>query len=253
MNHSFGGGVFFEKVGLDLDEEEYFDEIKESGRKPLGDDLWQLYSIYESLKGGDYKFVKNNDKNIRWLKNFIEMLEYDEDEYDEDEEDFEERKNPIKGGMGDKLNPEDVDKEQLEMGIKVEKEHTDDEEIAMDIALDHLSEDPEYYSKLARMEKNRIKVDEQKEIGYYDKYLDGYLYWASKNGKWEVYRTSTRVEGKYGISAVNNDSLINYNANVDKDGRVFWDFPERVPEYVKGIARLLAKEIISKGFPIQGI
>ena len=40
----------------------------------------------------------------------------------------------------------------LEAGIKVEKEHTDSVEKAESIAKDHLSEDPEYYTKLAKME-----------------------------------------------------------------------------------------------------
>lgn len=43
---------------------------------------------------------------------------------------------------------------QLDMGIKVEKEHTTDEKIAKEIALDHLGEDPEYYTKLIKMEKS---------------------------------------------------------------------------------------------------
>lgn len=42
---------------------------------------------------------------------------------------------------------------QLHKGINVEKEHTTHENIAREIALDHLSEDPHYYDKLAKMEK----------------------------------------------------------------------------------------------------
>jgi hypothetical protein len=44
----------------------------------------------------------------------------------------------------------DVDKEELKKGIKVEKEHTTDIKTATRIALDHLSEDPKYYTKLAK-------------------------------------------------------------------------------------------------------
>lgn len=46
------------------------------------------------------------------------------------------------------LAPWQIDREQLEMGIEVELEHTSDEEIARKIALDHLAEDPRYYTKL---------------------------------------------------------------------------------------------------------
>jgi len=41
---------------------------------------------------------------------------------------------------------------QLEMGLKVEMEHTEDMDVAKKIALDHLAEDPHYYTKLAKME-----------------------------------------------------------------------------------------------------
>jgi hypothetical protein len=44
---------------------------------------------------------------------------------------------------------EDFEKE-LKAGISVEMEHTEDPETAKRIALDHLSEDPEYYEKLAK-------------------------------------------------------------------------------------------------------
>jgi hypothetical protein len=42
---------------------------------------------------------------------------------------------------------------QLKIGIKVEQEHTTNPEIAREIALDHLWEDPKYYTKLTKMEK----------------------------------------------------------------------------------------------------
>ena len=42
-----------------------------------------------------------------------------------------------------------VDPVQLSKGTRVEMEHTDDPKKAQKIALDHLAEDPAYYSKLA--------------------------------------------------------------------------------------------------------
>lgn len=41
---------------------------------------------------------------------------------------------------------------QLTKGTKVEKEHTSDEQIAREIALDHLSEFPDYYDRLKKVE-----------------------------------------------------------------------------------------------------
>lgn len=47
----------------------------------------------------------------------------------------------------------DYDPEQLQKGIKIEHEHTDNSAIAEIIAKHHLAEDPNYYSKLEKMEK----------------------------------------------------------------------------------------------------
>ena len=43
-------------------------------------------------------------------------------------------------------------KDELTKGIQVEMEHTNDSDIATEIALDHLWEDPEYYTKLKTIE-----------------------------------------------------------------------------------------------------
>ena len=48
--------------------------------------------------------------------------------------------------------------DQLTMGIKEELEHTGDEAVAREIALDHLKEDPYYYTKL----KNAMSADDDK-------------------------------------------------------------------------------------------
>jgi len=64
-----------------------------------------------------------------------------------------EHKDKLPGGLGDKKKPKDFDQKQLAMGIKVEMEHTNDKTIAQEIAIDHLSEDPKYYTKLKTIEK----------------------------------------------------------------------------------------------------
>jgi hypothetical protein len=50
-----------------------------------------------------------------------------------------------------KVDVEELTKEFLK-GIKVEMEHTDDKSKASEIAMDHLAEDPKYYSKLKKIE-----------------------------------------------------------------------------------------------------
>jgi hypothetical protein len=50
--------------------------------------------------------------------------------------------------------------QQLVKGIKVEMEHTDDIEVAKEIAMDHLAEDPNYYTKLKRIEEAKEEATE---------------------------------------------------------------------------------------------
>jgi hypothetical protein len=76
--------------------------------------------------------------------------------------------NPIKGGIGDKLDYKDVDQNELAEGINIEQEHvknSDDDEDkkrvkAADIAMDHLEEDEKYYTHLDEMER---KAKEEKK------------------------------------------------------------------------------------------
>jgi sulfur carrier protein ThiS len=68
-------------------------------------------------------------------------------------------KDKISGGLADDKQPRQFDKKKLEAGIKVEMEHTSDRSIAKEIAMDHLTEDPDYYEKLKTIEKqDRLEV-----------------------------------------------------------------------------------------------
>lgn len=66
----------------------------------------------------------------------------------------------IPGGKGDKAKPSDFNLKQVLQGILVELEHTKDEMKALEISLDHLSEDPEYYTKLKKVHKENSETDE---------------------------------------------------------------------------------------------
>jgi hypothetical protein len=71
--------------------------------------------------------------------------------------------NNISGGLSEKLTISDIAKkhkvsrskiiDQLKLGLGVEVEHTDDPRVAMEISMDHLYEDPLYYTKLKKLEK----------------------------------------------------------------------------------------------------
>lgn len=51
-----------------------------------------------------------------------------------------------------------VDPAELRLGIRIEMEHTEDREVARQIALDHLVEDPKYYTHLSEMERKYEKA-----------------------------------------------------------------------------------------------
>ena len=64
-------------------------------------------------------------------------------------------------------------KEELTKGVKVEMEHTNDVRKAAEIAKDHLWEDLDYYTKLAKIEKtNEISEASQSGTGYSNQTLD---------------------------------------------------------------------------------
>lgn len=58
--------------------------------------------------------------------------------------------NNLLGGVGDNTPSHSVDPVQLSLGVQIEMEHTNDHEIAQEIAMDHLTEDPQYYTKLVK-------------------------------------------------------------------------------------------------------
>lgn len=81
----------------------------------------------------------------------------------------------LPGGKADGKKPSDFDSKQLAMGIRHEMEHTNSKAVAREIAMDHLAEDPEYYTKLKDMDKyDRVDVeaDGKKELDYGIEELD---------------------------------------------------------------------------------
>lgn len=60
------------------------------------------------------------------------------------------RRERLPGGVAAGKRPTDFDPRQLRAGTAVELEHTPNRAIAQEIAMDHLTEDPRYYTKLCR-------------------------------------------------------------------------------------------------------
>lgn len=57
----------------------------------------------------------------------------------------------IPGGRAAGRRPRDFNRRQLRAGTRIEMEHTPNRAVAREIAMDHLTEDSRYYSKLCRM------------------------------------------------------------------------------------------------------
>jgi len=70
--------------------------------------------------------------------------------------------NELEGGMADDASLGDFCPKQLAMGLEVEMEHTDDPKVALEIAMDHLTELPDYYTHLDKME-TEAGVEEPKQ------------------------------------------------------------------------------------------
>lgn len=65
----------------------------------------------------------------------------------------------LPGGLADDKTPKDFDPHLLEQGTLIELEHTKDKELAKEIAMDHLTEDSEYYIKLRKIEGGKATGD----------------------------------------------------------------------------------------------
>lgn len=124
-------------------------------------DVKQRYAVANSYWD---RRNKVNEEEHKMISEFLEEL----NKIDES----------VKEGISGTMTPEEIAKKhsvsiekinkQLEKGIEVEKEHTEDEKKAERIALDHLFEIPDYYDRLAKMEKGALKEDTVK----------------TKSGKW---------------------------------------------------------------------
>jgi hypothetical protein len=94
-------------------------------------------------------------------------------------------KNSIKGGKADKMSAEEIAKKfnvsvdkikaQIKKGVDIEIEHTGDKEKATEIAMDHLTEFPDYYDRLEKMENKAKKELKFKNESLVKKLVRKYL------------------------------------------------------------------------------
>ncbi len=116
------------------------------------------------------------------------------------------------GGKGDKMTLNKLAKKhgvsllnitsQFDMGVEVEREHTNDLKKAIEIALDHLTEDPKYYSKLSKIEAHEGPQTPSKRAFAQDLQKDKDYIEFKKRAK---YKDDRGVEFSFGIPNVTSD------------------------------------------------
>jgi hypothetical protein len=123
------------------------------------------------------------------------------------------KESKIPGGLSQGMSLSDIAKkhkvslgdltDEFKKGYKVEREHTTDTDIAKEIAMDHLFEDPKYYTKLKKIEETIQKVD----------------------NKWVVYRKTggeklgtheTYEEALKQLREIELDKFKNINSKIDE-------------------------------------
>ena len=97
--------------------------------------------------GTERKKTKKAHKKTIKLSEEQEMdNDNDSETIDQLSQDKEQVGDMLQGGLADDKSPKDFDYDQVLMGLEVEKEHSDNPMVALEIVLDHLTEDPQYYS-----------------------------------------------------------------------------------------------------------
>lgn len=202
--------------------------------------------------------IKSNPTNQEYLK-ALDMAKNMRSKY------IHENKNTIKGGKADKMSVEDIAKKfnvsvkkieaQLKKGVKIEMEHTKDKEKATEIAMDHLSEFPDYYDRIEKMEKEAKKewtINENKTLIKFllreninNRY--NYLAWKRKNVTIRGISDTPNEQGFNGGGAVFGDGLytafLSNRALARKYGKVFF-VVNAIPKNAKVVKTFNDAEIV---------
>ena len=128
------------------------------GDPRMKDRRWQIDPYYDDHKTFSkiQKPIKKQkpmpDNKFKYINEFDKYTDTEHNDWDVSYREFYEHLtedvDSLVGGIGDVTAPSNVNTKELSIGVQVEMEHTNDEKIANEIAMDHLTEDPEYYSKL---------------------------------------------------------------------------------------------------------
>lgn len=141
--YSLKQGTAFELIGGEWDvsitDDEATSTAKPVKRQVLGDSECIIFEDSKGRKWAQTETIARNRNNKRALKQHMLQAQEKSDCVCLG-------KTSKKAGKKEK----DFDKKSIAAGVKVELEHTDDIEIAKRIAMDHLTEDKDYYVKLIK-------------------------------------------------------------------------------------------------------
>lgn len=171
--------------GYDIMKNAKWQELVERGADKNYDYSEQVF-IDETAKSREDN-IKRFNEYTRYTKDYLKSAEKDlakriqrVEEFTKNElSDNIEKSEKIKGGLADGETVEELAAhhktsvkkiyDEIEIGKKVEMEHTDDPEEALEITMDHLWEIPDYYTRLAKMEKeakeDKLEKGKRAEIG----------------------------------------------------------------------------------------
>lgn len=132
-------------------------------------------------------------------------------------------KNKLVGGKSDNMSIKDIAdkfdvptsqiKNQIKKGLEVEKEHTNDIEKAKEVAMDHLTELPNYYDELNKMEKKASKDIKPSEVNETTKNLIRRLIRENFN---DIFK-KLKIENKNTLPKIPSDNVFkNKVTNIDK-------------------------------------
>lgn len=143
----------------------------------------------------------------------------------------------LPGGVGRRRHPSDFDADELQRGIQVEQEHlvgssfTDEEkhDLAQEIAMDHLSEIPDYYTRLDHMEgEAKTAAVIKAPAGWTTtQHPNGQITYEDPSGTVRVKDTRRVHPLRYQVMRYEQPTIM-VEGRLQESGRPTWlDYPER--------------------------
>ena len=177
------GKILGDKINQ-ISKTNYNNLIKKTAMKLFRDGLTAMNETEypESLEIG--KEFKTSGKYPKTKKNRINKTaigESDENNLDNLEQEKNKRGEILIGGKGDGKSIHDFDSKQILLGLNVESEHTNDILTALEVTIDHLSENPVYYTVMNTPEASAQAGASEDAAKYDDKLTDTLLGFEPKN------------------------------------------------------------------------